>query len=193
MWRLRIVMRRLRLVGRRGARSVTRNAAPPSSPSTERDVAVREDGVLLRDGQPQTHALLLERDGRLEQGRGRVCAESRARNRALRWRPPHRSVAVSDEHRAVRRRRLRRHSAAGWSGCPSRDRPPRARADARSSSRRSKRRLRMRAALQRHALGDERVDVQRLERHRSARWQNSENARTRRSSDSISLTTICAA
>ena len=38
-----------------------------------------------------------------------------------------------------------------------------------------------------HALGDERVDIQRLELDRSARWQNSENARTRRSSESISL------
>ena len=48
----------------------------------------------------------------------------------------------------------------------------------------------MRRAQQRDALGDERVDVERFRTSPAARSANSENARTRRSSVSISLTTI---
>ena len=50
----------------------------------ERDVAAGEQRVLLRDRQAESHAVLLERDCRLEQRGGRVGAQSRARNRALR-------------------------------------------------------------------------------------------------------------
>ena len=46
---------------------------------------------------------------------------------------------------------------------------------------------------QRDPFGDQRVDVERFRVAPAARSANSENARTRRSSESISLTTICAA
>ena len=53
------------------AGSVTLNAAPPQLAAHQDDVAAGEQRVALRDRQAESHAVLLERDRRLEQRRGR--------------------------------------------------------------------------------------------------------------------------